>query len=430
MQEAILIIDNRKEQALKNKRILENANIKVYHASELTVAEIMLSELEPDLVIISDGIDEKTAIGKIRRHYNTIRPVIVVLSKSSHMQDKIEALNFGADDFISEPIASGEFLARIQAHLRRHFETEMDNITGLANQRITFKYLKRVINSDKVWAAMLIGINNFEQYREIYGELAADKMKQTFGAIAQKALGDDFVGITADGEFLVITTPLKAETIAKGLVNGFNSAAKKFYSDEDAEKGFITLYGDDVPNRKINLVSISIGIISNEYRKIRGLKQALHSLISVKNIAEENKTSSYIYDRPKLVAENSVEIKDYNAKILIIEQDYALSFLLETGAKMRGFEVKTVNKYEELTDDFIPSVIILDAGNAERITDLEICRKFKKDTRFKNSNIIVTSIIHDKDSILKSGADLYLPKPYEISFIFEWVERLMTKYNS
>ena len=277
---------------------------------------------------------------------------------------------------------------------------------------------------------MLIGINNFDQYKEIYGELAAEKMKQTFGAIAKKALDDDFVGITADGEFLVITTPLKAETIAKGLVNGFNSAAKKFYSTEDAAKGFITLYGDDVPNRKINLVSISIGIISNEYRKIRGLKQALHSLISVKNIAEANKTSSYIYDRPKLVAENSVELKDYNAKLLILEPDYALSFLLETGAKMRGFEVKTINKYEEATDDFIPSVIILDAGSANDVADFEICRKFKKDARFKNSNIIMTSVIHDKDSILDSGADLYLPKPYEISFIFEWVERLMTKYNS
>lgn len=430
MQEAVLIIDNRKEQALKNKRTLENANISVYLASDLTVAEMMLSEIEPDLVIISDGISEKEAIAKIREHCNSIRPVIVVLSKSSHMQDRVDALNFGADDFMSEPIASSEFLARIQAHLRRHYETETDSVTGLANQRISFKYLKRVINSDKIWAAMLIGINNFEQYKEIYGELAAEKMKQTFGAIAKKALGDDFVGITADGEFLVITTPLKAETIAKGLVNGFNSAAKKFYSTEDAEKGFITLYGDDTPNRKINLVSISIGIISNEYRKIRGLKQALHSLISVKNIAEANKTSSYIYDRPKLVAENSVELKDYNAKLLILEPDYALSFLLETGAKMRGFEVKAINKFEEATDDFIPSVIILDAGGANEVADFEICRKFKKDARFKNSNIIMTSVIHDKDSILNSGADLYLPKPYEISFIFEWVERLMTKYNS
>lgn len=277
---------------------------------------------------------------------------------------------------------------------------------------------------------MLIGINNFGYYREVYGELASDKMKQTFGAIAKSAINDDFIGMTADGEFLVITTPLKAETLASGLVNGFNSAAKKFYSEADADKGYITLFGDDTPGRKINLVSISIGIISNEYKKITGLKQALHSLISVKKIAEENQVSSYVYDRPKITAGNSVQIRDYNAKLLIFEPDYALSFLLETGAKMRGLDVKTISSEDELTEDFIPSVIILDAGCAGELKGIEICRNFKKDTRFKNSNIIMTTVVHDKESILSSGADLYLPKPYEIPFIFEWVERFMNKYNN
>ena len=433
MQEAVLIIDNRKEQAIKNKRILENAGYDVLWIDDSYSLQEKLTEFEPDLVIISDKIansSDEDCISVIRKHNLNIRPVIVVLSKSEHIEDKINTLNLGADDFISEPIPSAEFVARIQAHLRRHFETETDSVTGLLNQKISFKYFKRVINSGKIWAAMLIGINNFKQYKDVYGELAADKMKQTLGAIAKTALGDDFVGMTADGEFLVVTTPLKAETVAKGLVNGFNSAAKKFYSSNDAEKGYITLYGDGTPGRKSNLVSVSIGIISNEHRKITGLKQALHSLITVKDIAEQTKTSSYVYDRPKLAAENSVQIKDYNAKLLILEPDYALSFLLETAAKMRGFEVLTITSPEDIPQNYIPAVIILDAGLPNELNGIEICRNFKKDAEFKNSNIIMTSIVHDKESVLSSGADLYLPKPYEIAFIFEWVERLMHKYNS
>lgn len=432
MKSAVLIIDKRKEQSLKNRRILESADIEVFNVSELEDAVKILPDIEPDMVILSDtaSVDTDFSIREIRKNFRNIRPVIIVLSKSSHPSDRINALNSGADDFISEPITQNEFTARIQAHLRRHFETETDETTGLLNQRIAFKYFKRVINSQKTWAAMLIGINNFGYYKEIYGELASDKMKQTFGAIAKSALGEDFIGITADGEFLAITTPLKAETIAQGLVNGFNTAAKKFYSESDADNGYITLFGDDTPERKINLVSISIGIISNEYRKITGLKQALHSLITVKNIAEETKISSYVYDRPKIAAENSVEIKDYNAKVLIFEPDYALSFLLETGAKMRGFDVMTVNREDEIDEDFIPAVIILDAGLSEELKGLEICRNFKKNARFKNSNIIMTSVVHDKESVLNSGADLYLPKPYEITFLFEWVERLVKKYNS
>lgn len=432
MQEVVLILDNRKEQSLKNKRILENVGISVFCISECQNLGMFLTEIEPDLVIVSDKVCENPSelISEIRKHNVNVRPVIIALSKSSHMQDKIDTLNAGADDFISEPINQAEFLARIKAHLRRHFETETDPTTGLVNQKISFKYLKRTINTQKIWAAMLIGINNFDYYKEIYGELASDKMKQTFGAIAKNAIGDDFIGMTADGEFLVITTPLKAETVANVLVNTFNSAAKKFYSESDADRGYITLYGDDTPGRKINLVSISIGIISNEYRKITGLKQALHSLLSVKKIAEQTQESSYVYDRPKIAADNSVCIKDYNARLLIFEPDYALSFLLETGAKMRGLDVKAINSVEEITDDFIPAVIILDAGSADELKGIEICRNFKNDTRFKNSNIIMTTVVHEKESILSSGADLYLPKPYEIPFLFEWVERLMNKYNS
>lgn len=432
MIQTVLIIDSRKEQPLKNSRILQNAGIETNCAADYKTAQNFLYENEPDLIIISDSIKDeiKDVINELRVYNPNLRPVIVVLSKSAHMQDKIDILNAGADDFISEPVSQGEFCARISAHLRRHAETETDSATGLFNQKISFKYLKRTINSHKIWAAMLIGINNFKYYREIYGKLAADKMKQTFGAIAKSLIGDDFIGITADGEFLVVTTPHKAEAAAVGLVNGFNHASRKFYSENDTKNGYITRFGDDTPGDKISLVSVSIGIISNEYKKITGLKQALHELISVKNIAEQNENSTYVYLRPQLTAEDSVEIKDYNAKLLIYEPDDALSFLLETHAKMRGIDVKTVKSEEEIfSHDFVPAVIVVDAGDTEELNGIKICRKLKNDAIFGKSNIIMTTAIHDKEMILNCGADIYLPKPYEIPYIFDRIEKLMSKYN-
>ena len=41
---------------------------------------------------------------------------------------------------------------------------------------------------------------------------------------------------------------------------------------------------------------------------------------------------------------------------------------------------------------------------------------------FSNTKFIVTSNIHNKTEILDAGADLYLPKPYEISDLVCWVE--------
>ena len=53
----------------------------------------------------------------------------------------------------------------------------------------------------------------------------------------------------------------------------------------------------------------------------------------------------------------------------------------------------------------------------------------KKDAAFENTRFIVTSIFHNKEKVLNAGADLYLPKPYEMSDILKWVERFVNEVN-
>ena len=70
----------------------------------------------------------------------------------------------------------------------------------------------------------------------------------------------------------------------------------------------------------------------------------------------------------------------------------------------------------------------MDAGNNETLKGLEVCKKLK----FKNlkSNIIFTTTVHDKELVLNAGADLYLPKPYELSVMFGWIKKFNENYNS
>ena len=44
-------------------------------------------------------------------------------------------------------------------------------------------------------------------------------------------------------------------------------------------------------------------------------------------------------------------------------------------------------------------------------------------------NIILTTTIHDKEMVLNAGADLYLPKPYELSSMFGWIKKFNENYN-
>ena len=431
----VLIIDKRKEQSTKYKKILENNDISVFVASDFAQGLNYMNSFEPDLILLSDSLDfdVKKAIEQIRvLTYNT-RPTIVALSKSNHIQDKIEILDAGADDFLSEPINNEEFKARITAHIRRNFENCFSEKTMLFNSKISYKMMKRAINNTSEWAIMLIDVDNLEFYKEIYGELAKDKLLQTYSAIIKSTIdNNDYLGQLAEDDFVVITEPEKAEKIAKYLVYAFDTVVSKFYTETDAKRGFVFMHGDDEAEDKVNLVSTSIGVITNKYKKYTDLKQVVSSLISTHKLAKYKTESMYVIERPKIGADNAVEEQVLNNNILIAEPDEALSILLEATARLQGYNVKIVNEFDDIfgaIEDYEPSIIILDAGSSETLKGLDICRKLKFETQNLKSNIIFTTTIHDKELVLNAGADLYLPKPYELSVMFGWIKKLNENYN-
>ena len=126
----------------------------------------MVQSTDPDMIIISDSIEEKLKdfCQKVRAlTYNT-RPIIIGLSKSADFQDRIEVLESGADDFLSEPVNIEEFKTRIRAHLRRDVESNLDTKTLLPNQKFVRKALKRVLNTDSQ-AVLLVGVENIDNYK-------------------------------------------------------------------------------------------------------------------------------------------------------------------------------------------------------------------------------------------------------------------------
>lgn len=435
LSKLVLILDKRKELPAKYKKLIESSNVSVLSTPSFETALEILTEYEPDAILVSDSIEVPVAdvIKKLRLLSYPSRPCIIALSKSSELQDKLDTLEAGADDFLSEPIESEEFKARINAHLRRHFESLLDEITQLPEIKSSLKVLKRTIAQNKKWAAMLVKINDFEAYREIYGELASDKMLQTYTAIINSTLDEtDFLGGLAESEFLILTSPLKVEHVASFLIYAFDTIVDKFYNEEDAKQGYIILHGDDNAGKRINLVSTSIGIISSEHRNYLSINTAMTALLATCKLAKMNPGSSYIVERAKISAQNAVFNKDYNNKILIIEPDEALNLLLKTTGEMQGYEVGSAPDYKSamaLVKSFEPALIVLDAGNAESLEGLDFCSKIKKDEALKNIKVILSTIVHDKKMVLNSGADLYLPKPYELLGIFNWIEHLIKEYN-
>ena len=101
-----LIIDTRKELSTKYRKSLSDGDTLVNIASNIKDALIHIQTREPDMIIVSDSIPEDLSdfCEKIRVLTYNIRPIIVALSKSDNLDDKLKILEAGADDFISEPV--------------------------------------------------------------------------------------------------------------------------------------------------------------------------------------------------------------------------------------------------------------------------------------------------------------------------------------
>lgn len=424
MQSVTLIIDKRLELSTKYKKLLESKNNSVTISNNLLSAIKFIQDKEPDLIIVSDSIDDDLSdyCKKIRALTYNMRPVIVATSKSAELQDRLKVLENGADDFISEPVNPQEFVMRIKAHLRRELESNMDTERFLPGKNYSLRALKRVVSENNFWAAMLVSIENFNNYKETYTELASEKLVHTYCAIIQSVLSEnDYLGTISENEFLIITDGIKAEKIANYLTFAFDTVSSKFYSPQDIKRGFMLMQGDEFAGRRSNFVHTTIGIVTNEFIQYKDAVQLMNALQQIHKIADMPAKSNYLTERPRITAENAVD-NDTDKNILIIEEDEAMSLLLTTILNLQGYKILTENSEE------IPALIIIDAGNAETLKGIEICKNLRNNPDFAHTKIIVTSVYHDKELVLNAGADLYIPKPYDISNLIKWVETLLLTY--
>lgn len=412
----VLIIDKRKELSVKYKKSIDDEQTSAVIARTLKDAVALVQESEPDLIIISDSIDEDLSnfCEKTRTlTYNT-RPTIIALSKSADTADRIKVLASGADDFLSEPVNIEEFKMRIKAHLRRDIESNLNNVTLLPNKKYVYKAIRRLLHSENKLAILLAGIENLDNYKSVYSDIAGDKLLQTFAAITKSALdANDFLGQLDDKNFVIITNPYSAEKMAAFLTFAFDTVTPKFYSEQDARRGYTLLDGDRKAGMRANFVSVLIGGILDNYESISGVDGLLEKLFAIKKIARIPSGSNYAIDRIKLTGENSVITPEINRSVYISEPDEALALLLRTTLELQGYEICE-------TLDNQPGIVILDSE--DDMSGLKVCKDLKANLNFVNTKIIVTSTVHDKSAILNAGADLYLPKPYEISDLIRWIE--------
>lgn len=100
--------------------ILETSDYHVIVAQTCSMAESLYSSHLPDLIILDLGLPDKDGMCFLHEVRKDSLTPIIVLSARSDEKDKVDALDAGANDYVTKPFGSAELLARVRTALRNN----------------------------------------------------------------------------------------------------------------------------------------------------------------------------------------------------------------------------------------------------------------------------------------------------------------------
>jgi two-component system KDP operon response regulator KdpE len=116
----ILVIED--DDGIRNvlRVLLEAEHYRVVEATTARRAELEARSHKPDLLLVDLGLPDGDGIDLVKRLREWSQVPVIVLSARGREDDKIAALDAGADDYVTKPFSAPELLARVRASLRRN----------------------------------------------------------------------------------------------------------------------------------------------------------------------------------------------------------------------------------------------------------------------------------------------------------------------
>ena len=126
IRDKILIVED--EQSICNfiSTVLSSHDYDPMVARTGAEAQSMIASHCPDLIILDLGLPDMDGLDILRQLRSWSSLPVVVVSARSHERDKVDALDLGADDYLTKPFGTDELLARIRAAIR-HTRTASGN---------------------------------------------------------------------------------------------------------------------------------------------------------------------------------------------------------------------------------------------------------------------------------------------------------------
>ncbi len=122
IKKCILLVEDNEKILQGNKRMLERRNYKVATASTLQQAQDILSQVNPDCIVLDIMLPDGSGLDfmqQLRTEKNSTIPILL-LTGLAEQSDIVKGFSYGGDDYLVKPYDFQVLIARVQALLRRY----------------------------------------------------------------------------------------------------------------------------------------------------------------------------------------------------------------------------------------------------------------------------------------------------------------------
>lgn len=146
----ILVVDDELSIRRYLRTALSAQGFTIHEAADGQEAINAVVSHHPDIIILDLGLPDLDGIEVTRRLREWSQTPIIILSVREAENDKIAALDAGADDYLSKPFGTGELLARIRVALRRQIGSPDDPVLQVDNLQMDVSRRLVTVNDSPV----------------------------------------------------------------------------------------------------------------------------------------------------------------------------------------------------------------------------------------------------------------------------------------
>ena len=261
----------------------------------------------PDLIIINEDDLENNTITSLLdfiRKSDAITPIILVSSKEGK-DHWLEILKKGVSFYIRKPLNEDYFYYTIK-NISNLISSNrcISALTGLPGNLQIENELKRRISSKSMYAVLYMDLDNFKAYNDKYGFMNGDEVIKFTSEVIQKVISEegargDFLGHIGGDDFVAIVSYENSKKIGRDIIKTFDTGIKKFYTEEDIQKGWIKVENRKGKFERYPLMTITVAMISNKFKKYKSPLEIGEDGASIKKKAKAIAGSTFLEDRRK-----------------------------------------------------------------------------------------------------------------------------------